>query len=219
MSKIANQQPPHTSPPTTFQDPPTTPTNTQNFESSTRIFFQDNPYTFEERHARLSQSLEPVVRHAPSSEPHYEPTYNIYPPLLQDLNIVRHISQNQNTLEINRKIIHPRQNRNFQTPGVIFNIPQSPSSNPLDLSSSTIQDTPAYASQQSTSNISSDYLGSTPTSEQVRENPFNPPATTERLPYWTAHTYTQGEPNLVNDPIDVSSDTTLSKLPETLSLP
>ena len=30
--------------------------------------------------------------------------------------------------------------------------------------------------------------------------------------------FTQGEPNLVNDPIDVSSDTTLS-LPETLSLP
>ena len=33
-------------------------------------------------------------------------------------------------------------------------------------------------------------------------------------------TYTQGEPNLVNDPIDVSSDTTLSTLPEeTLSFP
>ena len=30
--------------------------------------------------------------------------------------------------------------------------------------------------------------------------------------------FTQSEPNLVNDPIDVSSDTTLS-LPETLSLP
>ena len=29
----------------------------------------------------------------------------------------------------------------------------------------------------------------------------------------------QGEPNLVNDPIDSSSDTTLSSLPETLSLP
>ena len=33
------------------------------------------------------------------------------------------------------------------------------------------------------------------------------------------HTYTQGEPILVNDPIDVSSDTTLSTLPETVSLP
>ena len=31
-------------------------------------------------------------------------------------------------------------------------------------------------------------------------------------------TFTQGKPNLVNDPIDVSSDTSLS-LPETLSLP
>ena len=33
------------------------------------------------------------------------------------------------------------------------------------------------------------------------------------------HNYSQGEPNLVNNPIDVSSDTTLSTLPETLSLP
>ena len=30
---------------------------------------------------------------------------------------------------------------------------------------------------------------------------------------------TQGEPNLVNDPIDISTHTTLSSLPETLSLP
>ena len=64
-----------------------------------------------------------------------------------------------------------------------------------------------------------DYLGSTPTSEQIRENPFNTPVTTERLPYWITHTYTQVEPNLVNDPNDVSSDTTLSTLPETLSFP
>ena len=62
-------------------------------------------------------------------------------------------------------------------------------------------------------------MGSTPTSEQIRENPFNPPAATERLPYWVTHTYTQVEPNLLNDPIDVPSDTTLSTLPETLSLP
>ena len=33
------------------------------------------------------------------------------------------------------------------------------------------------------------------------------------------HSYTQDEPNLVNEPIDISSDTTLSFLPETLSLP
>ena len=79
--------------------------------------------------------------------------------------------------------------------------------------------TPTIDSQQSTSNIPSDYLGSTSTWEQIRGNPFNPPATTERLPYWVTHTYTQGEPILVNDPIDVSSDTTLSTLPETVFLP
>ena len=34
------------------------------------------------------------------------------------------------------------------------------------------------------------------------------------------HSFTQGEPNLTNDPIDISSDTTTSSsLPETLSLP
>ena len=152
------------------------------------------------------------------SKPQYEPTYNIYPHLQQDLNRVRHISQNQKTLEINRQIIHPRRNRNFQTPRVHFNIPQSPTSNPLELSSSTLPDTPPTASQQSTSNIPSDYLGSTPT-DQIPENPFNPPSTTERLPYWVTHTYTQCEPNPVNDPIDVSSDTTPSTLPERLFLP
>ena len=144
------------------------------------------------------------------SEPLYEPTYNIYPHLQQDLNRVRHISQNQNTLEINRQIIHPRRNRNFQTPSVHFIIPQSPT----DLSSSTLRDTPPSASQLCTSNTPSDYSGSTPTSEQIRENPLNPPTTTERLPYST-----QGEPNLVSDPIEVSSDTTLSTITETLSLP
>ena len=80
-------------------------------------------------------------------------------------------------------------------------------------------DTPTLASQQSISNIPSDYLGSSPTSEQVRENPFNSPESTEHLPYWTSHSYTQSEPNLVKEPIDFSSDTTLSSLPETLSLP
>ena len=153
------------------------------------------------------------------SEPQNEPTYKIYPPLQQDLNRVRHISQNQNTLEINRQIIHPRRNRNFQTPRVFFNVSQSPTLSPLDLSSSTLPDTPPTASQQSTSNIPSDYLGSTPTSEQIRENPFNPPASKERLPYWATNTYTEGEPNLFNDPIDVSFVTTLSTLPETTSLP
>ena len=89
----------------------------------------------------------------------------------------------------------------------------------MDLSSSTLPDTPPTTSQQSTSNILSDYLGSTPTSEQTRENPFNPPATTERLPYWVTHKYPHGEPNLVSNLVDVSFDTTLSTLPKTFSLP
>ena len=110
--KIANQQPPHQSPPTTSNENPTTPTSTQQPHSSTRISFQENPYTFEERHARLSEPLEPAVRQALLSEPQNEPTYNIYPHLQQDLNSVRHISQNQNTLEINRQIIHSRREFN-----------------------------------------------------------------------------------------------------------
>ena len=137
----------------------------------------------------------------------------------QDLNRVRHISQNQNTSEIHRQIIHPRRNRNFQTLRVHFDIPQSPASTTSEVSNSTLPKTPTLLSQHSTSNIPSHYLGSTPTSQQIRENPFNPPDTTERPPYWTTHSYTQGEPNIVNEPIDISSDTTLSSLPETLSLP
>ena len=80
-------------------------------------------------------------------------------------------------------------------------------------------ETPTLLSQYSTSNIPSDYLDSTPTSEKIREKPFNPTNPTARLPYWATYSYTQGEPNLVNDPIDISTDTTLSSLPETLSLP
>ena len=137
----------------------------------------------------------------------------------QDLNRVRHISQNQNTFEIHRQIIHPRRNRNFQIPRVHIDIPQSPTPTTSELSSSTLPEIPTLLPQHSTSNIPSDYLGSTPTSQQIRENPFNPPDSTERPPYWTTHSYTQGEPNIVNEPIDISSDTTLSSLPETLSLP
>ena len=110
-----------------------------------------------------------VVRRAPSSEPQYEPTYNICRPLQQDLDRVRHINQNKNTLQINRQIIHARRNRNFQNPRNNFNIPESPTPSPLDLSSSTIPDTPPIASQQSTSNIPSDYLGSTPTSKKFEK--------------------------------------------------
>ena len=129
------------------------------------------------------------------------------------------MSQNQNTLEINRQTIHPRKNRNFQTHRVHFNIPQSSTPTTSNLSSTTLPETPSFSSQQSISNIPPDYLGSTPTSEQIRENPFNPPDATERPPYWATHSYTQGEPNLVSEPIDISSDTTLSSLQETLSLP
>ena len=50
------------------------------------------------------------------------------------------------------------------------------------------------------------------------ENTLNRPATTEHLPYWMTQVFTQKEPNLKNDSINVSSDISLS-LPETLSLP
>ena len=136
----------------------------------TRISFQDNPYTFE-RHARLSEPLEPVQRQASLSET----TYNLYPTLQQDLNRIRHISQNQNTVEVNRQIIHPRRNRNFQIPRVTFSIPQSPTPSSSEISIITLPDNPTLTSHQSTPNIPSDYLGSTPTPAQICENPFNPP--------------------------------------------
>ena len=148
------------------------------------------------------------------------PTCNLYPTLPQELSRIRNISQNENTVEINRQIIHPRRNRNFQTPRVHFDIPQSPSPSTPENPISILPETPTLLSQRSTSSIPSDYLGSTPTSEQIRENPFNPPNQTSRLPYWTTQSFTQGEPNLINDPIDISTDTTTSSsLPETLSLP
>ena len=81
--KNANQQPTKQSPPTTTsQESPTTPrySQTNHLQSSTRISFKENPYLFEERHSLLSEPLEPVVRHAPLSEPQYKPTYNINPP-------------------------------------------------------------------------------------------------------------------------------------------
>ena len=85
-----------------------------------------------------------------------------------------------------------RRNRNLQTARVQFNIPQSPIANPIDLSSSKIQSTAPTASQPSTSNIPLDYLASAPTSEEIRENRFNPPATTEHLPYWMTQVFTHG---------------------------
>ena len=88
LSKIANQQLHNQSSLTSSQENPTIPTSTQNPQISTRISFQDNPYDFEERHARLSEPLEPVHRQAPLSEP----TYNLYPKLPQELSRIRHIT-------------------------------------------------------------------------------------------------------------------------------
>ena len=99
----------------------------------------------------------------------------MYPTLPQELKRLRNISQNQNTVEINRQIIHPLRNKSFQTPRVHFDKPQSPTPTTPEISSSTSPETPTLLSQQSTSNIPSDYLVLTPTSEQIRENPFNPP--------------------------------------------
>ena len=120
----------------------------------------------------------------------------MYPNLQQDLNRIRHISQKQNTVEVKRQIIHPRRNRNFQTPRITFSIPQSPTPSSSENSSITLPDTPTLTSQQSTPDIPSENLGSTPTSAQIRENPLNPPHPNERLPYWATQTYPQGEPNL-----------------------
>ena len=163
----------------------------------------------------------PVVRHAPLSEPHYETTYNIYPSIQQDLNRTRYPSQNQTqTFTLDRQIIHPRQKINFTKPRVQFNMPSSPSPNPLYHSSNTIQSTSPplqTISQQSTPNKPSDYLGSIPTCEKVCENSFNPPISTQRIRHCMTQSFTQGEPNLVNDPLYISSDTCLA-LPETLSL-
>ena len=91
----------------------------------------------------------------------------------------------------------------------------------MDLAIITIQSTlPSLKtfSQQNTPNIPSDYLGSTAVSEQIRKNPFNTPTSTQLLADWITQAFTQGEPNLVSDPVDTPSDTSLS-LPETLSLP
>ena len=54
----------------TFRELPTTPTSSQldQPQSSTSIYFQENLCSIEERHAILSETLIPVVRHAPLSE-------------------------------------------------------------------------------------------------------------------------------------------------------
>ena len=168
--KNCYQQPHNQSSLTSSQENPTKPTTTQIPQTSTRISFQDNPYTFEERHARLSEPLEPVQRQAPLSEL----TYNLYPTLPQELSRIKNISQNQNAVEINRQIIHPRRKRNFQTPRVVFDIPQSPSPSTPENPISVLPETPTLLLQRSTSSIPSDYLGSIPTSEQIRDNSLTP---------------------------------------------
>ena len=76
---------------------------------STRTSFHENPYTFEERHALLSEPFLPVVRHAPPSEPQYEPTYNIYSSLQHESNRTRHPNQKQNQIStIDGQIVHTR---------------------------------------------------------------------------------------------------------------
>ena len=167
----------------------------------------------------MTRSLIRTIRTSSATGTPKEPTHNLYPKLPQELSRIRSISQKRNPVEINRQMIHPRRNRSFQTPRVHFDIPQSPTPTTSENPSSTLPETTPLLSQRSTSSIPSVYLGSTPTSEQIRENPFNTPNTTARLPYWATHSCTQGEPNLVNDPIEISTDTTLSSLPETLSLP
>ena len=62
-------------------------------QPSTRISFQENPYTYEERRASLSEPLIPAICHAPVSEPQNESTCNIYHYLLHDLNRNRNPSK------------------------------------------------------------------------------------------------------------------------------
>ena len=103
-----------------------------------------------------------------------------------------------------------------------FKIPSSPTPKPPDIFSSTFQSTTPPplqpSSQQNTPKILSDYLGSTPTSKQIPENPYNPPTSSQHLPHWMTQAFTQGEPVLVNETIKILSETFLS-LHETLSLP
>ena len=113
--------------------------------------------------------------------------------------------------------LYTREEIEIFKPPVHFNIPQSPTPTTSEFSSSPLPESLTLRSQQSISNIPSDYLGYHITASPRK--PFNPPDTTERPPYWTTHSFTQGEPNIVNEPIDISSDTALSSLPEALSLP
>ena len=45
------------------------------YHSSIQISFQENHYTFEERHGSLSEPLISAIRHAPLSDQQYNPMY------------------------------------------------------------------------------------------------------------------------------------------------
>ena len=71
------------------QDPLTTARSSQTSQpqSSTRISFQENPFTFDGRHASLSEPIITAIRQAPLGEAQYELAYKYYRSFLQDLNI------------------------------------------------------------------------------------------------------------------------------------
>ena len=121
---LVNQQPTQQSPPTRH------PRNLQQHQHPVRQITLNHQHVFHFnkthihlRNSLLSEPSEPVVCHAPLSEPQYEPIYNIYPSLQHELNRTRHPIQNQSASAIDRQVIHPRRNRNFKTPRVHFNIP------------------------------------------------------------------------------------------------
>ena len=108
----------------------------------------------------------------------------------------------------------PRQNRNLTTPRVHFIIPSIPSWTPLDFSSHTIQSIPP-----SLLKISDKILQIFNQSIYVQHPLLNKFMKYLQTPHFITKTsklddakIAQGEPNLVNDPIDISSDTFFSKL-------
>ena len=99
------------------QDPLTTARSSQTSQpqSSARISFQENLYTFDGRHASLSEPLLTAIRQAPLGEPQYETAYNTYRSFLQDLNMQ---SKTKIKSKVDRQFIHPPRNRKFATPKV-----------------------------------------------------------------------------------------------------
>ena len=164
-------------------------------QSSARISSVEKPYTFEKRHASLSEPMIPVISHATLSKPLYEPSFNIYLSIQEDLNRTRNLSQNQNlTTTTNRQLIHLRPNKSLTSTRVQFKILSSPSLTTLYVPYITIK-VP----------LTTRYL-------------FNSPNPSIRLPHWMTQAFSQGEHNFVNDQIELSSYTSL-KLRESLFLP